>query len=80
LIPKSVLPKRNTDFKNSARDHSRKMVSKTKSSNSVIMDNQIKEEKTENSHRFLKRKNSDDKLKKANDDLEPILVDESRKS
>ena len=44
------------------------------------MDNQIKEEKTENSHRFLKRKNSDDKLKKANDDLEPILVDESRKS
>jgi len=42
------------------------------------MDNQIKQEQ-ENTHRFLKKsRNSDEKMKKANDDLEPILVMESR--
>ena len=42
------------------------------------MENQIKEE-TENTYRnYRKSRNSDEKLKKINDDLEPILATQSK--
>ena len=54
------------------------MAKKVNSSNSIIMNNQIKQE-PEPSHRYMKKsRNSDEKFKKPNDDLEPILVKESK--
>ena len=56
------------------REAKSKLAQKVQSSNSVVMENQIKEE-TENTYRnYRKSRNSDEKLKKINDDLEPILA------